>query len=92
LGLSSCGPSATSPNPSQETENQTKSATAEEELQVVTTFLPMTQFTKAVVRDRAAVTQLLPTNTGPHDYQAKPTDVQTIANADVAPKCESFSQ
>lgn len=86
LGLSSCGPSATSPNPSQETENQTKSATAEEELQVVTTFLPMTQFTKAVVRDRAEVTQLLPTNTGPHDYQAKPTDVQTIANADVLVK------
>ena len=86
LGLSSCGPSATSPNPSQETENQTKSATAEEELQVVTTFLPMTQFTKAVVRDRADVTQLLPTNSEPHDYQAKPTDVQTIANADVLVK------
>ncbi|MEM9543388.1 MAG: zinc ABC transporter substrate-binding protein [Cyanobacteria bacterium P01_E01_bin.42] len=54
-----------------------------EELQVVTTFLPITQFTNAVAGDRAEVTQLLPANVGPHDYQAKPTDVQAIANADV---------
>jgi len=86
LGLGSCGPSATSPSESQETNNETAEATSEEELQIVTTFLPMTHFTKAVVRDRAEVTQLLPTNTGPHDYQAKPTDVQTIANADVLVK------
>jgi zinc/manganese transport system substrate-binding protein len=82
LGLGSCGPSPTPPSESPETNNET----AEEELQIVTTFLPMTHFTKAVVRDRAEVTQLLPTNTGPHDYQAKPTDVQTIANADVLVK------
>ena len=43
----------------------------------------MSQFTKAVVGDRAEVTQLLPTNVGPHDYQAKPEDVQKLANADV---------
>ncbi len=86
LGLGSCGPSATSPNESPETNNETAEATSQEELQIVTTFLPMTHFTKAVVRDRAEVTQLLPTNTGPHDYQAKPTDVQTIANADVLVK------
>jgi len=47
LGLGSCGPSATSPSESQETNNET----AEEELQIVTTFLPMTHFTKAVMRD-----------------------------------------
>ena len=86
LGLGSCGPTATSPNESPETNNETAEATSQEELQIVTTFLPMTHFTKAVVRDRAEVTQLLPTNTGPHDYQAKPTDVQTIANADVLVK------
>jgi zinc/manganese transport system substrate-binding protein len=86
LGLGSCGPSANSPNQAQETNNETAEATSQEELQIVTTFLPMTHFTKAVVRDRAEVTQLLPTNTGPHDYQAKPTDVQTIANADVLVK------
>jgi zinc transport system substrate-binding protein len=52
-------------------------------LQVVTTFLPITQFTKAVAGDRAQVTQLLPTNVGPHDFQAKPEDAQKLAKADV---------
>ncbi|MFK8185131.1 MAG: metal ABC transporter solute-binding protein, Zn/Mn family [Phormidesmis sp.] len=56
---------------------------SEDTLQVVTTFLPMTQFTTAVAGDRAEVVQLLPINVGPHDYQAKPGDVQAIANADV---------
>lgn len=55
----------------------------QDELEVVTTFLPMTQFTKAVVGDRAEVVQLLPINVGPHDYQAKPADVQAIAQADI---------
>jgi zinc/manganese transport system substrate-binding protein len=54
-----------------------------EELQVVTTFLPITQFTKAVAGDRAEVTQLLPTNVGPHDFQARPEDAQRLAEADV---------
>jgi ABC-type glutathione transport system ATPase component len=52
LGLGSCGPSANSPNQAQETNNETAEATSQEELQIVTTFLPMTHFTKAVVRDR----------------------------------------
>lgn len=58
----------------------------EDPLQVVTTFLPMTQFTTAVAGDRAEVTQLLPTNVGPHDYQASPGDAQAIATADVLVK------
>jgi zinc/manganese transport system substrate-binding protein len=52
-------------------------------LQVVTTFLPITEFTRAVAGDRAEVTQLLPTTTDPHDFQAKPGDAQTLAKADV---------
>lgn len=52
-------------------------------LQVVTTFVPMTNFTKAVAGDRAQVTQLIPANIGPHDYQAKPQDAQSLAAADV---------
>lgn len=52
-------------------------------LQVTTTFLPITNFTKAVAGDRAQVTQLLPNNIGPHDYQAKPEDVQKLAKADI---------
>jgi zinc/manganese transport system substrate-binding protein len=50
---------------------------------VVTTTLPITNFTKAVAGDRVEVTYLLPTNVGPHDYQARPEDARTIAEADV---------
>lgn len=74
IALQSCAPSATSDSAS-----EAESAG----LQVVTTFLPITQFTRAVAGDRAEVQQLLPSNVSPHDYQAKPTDVQAIAKADV---------
>ncbi len=83
LGLGSCTTaSTTSSNSSQDQ----ASPAAEPELRVVTTFIPMTQFTKAVAGDRAEVTQLLPTNVGPHDYQARPEDAQRIAQADVLVK------
>ena len=83
LGLGSC----TSPSATSEAGSLTSEAAAPEgALQVVTTILPITQFTTAVAGDRAEVTQLLPTNTGPHDYQAKPGDVQAIVNADVLVK------
>ena len=84
LGLGSCAaPSTTSEAESPESE---VAAAPEDPLQVVTTFLPITQFTAAVAGDRAEVVQLLPTNVGPHDYQAKPGDAQAIANADVLVK------
>ena len=84
LGLGSCAaPSTTSEAESPESE---VAATPEDALQVVTTFLPVTQFTNAVAGDRAEVVQLLPTNVGPHEYQAKPGDAQAIANADVLGK------
>jgi zinc transport system substrate-binding protein len=84
LGLGSCAaPSTTSEAESPESE---VAAAPEDPLQVVTTFLPITQFTNAVAGDRAEVVQLLPTNVGPHDYQAKPGDAQAIANADVLVK------
>lgn len=50
---------------------------------MITTFVPITNFTKAVAGDRAQITQLMPNNVGPHDYQAKPEDVQKLAKADV---------
>ena len=81
LSLGSCA--TTTPSREAESADADVAATADEPLQVVTTFLPMTQFTTAVAGDRAEVTQLLPTNVGPHDYQAKPGDAQAIANADV---------
>ncbi|MDX2216854.1 MAG: zinc ABC transporter substrate-binding protein [Oculatellaceae cyanobacterium bins.114] len=86
VSSSSCAPTtpvssseASQPEASQPDASPTETA----ELQVVTTFLPITQFTKAVAGDRAEVTQLLPPNVGPHDYQAKPDDVQRLAQADV---------
>jgi zinc transport system substrate-binding protein len=62
---------------------QAPTKTPPQQLQVITTFAPMTQFTQAVAGDRANVTQLLPANIGPHDYQSKPEDVQKLAQADV---------
>ncbi|NEZ57087.1 metal ABC transporter solute-binding protein, Zn/Mn family [Adonisia turfae] len=67
-------------------EADSSAAAPEDSLQVVTTFLPITQFTKAVAGDRAEVVQLLPTNVGPHDFQAKPSDIQAVASADVLVK------
>ncbi|NEQ53629.1 MAG: zinc ABC transporter solute-binding protein [Leptolyngbya sp. SIO3F4] len=81
LGGCTAAPTATS-----DADTSEATATSEDSLQVVTTFLPMTQFTKAVAGDRAEVVQLLPTNVDPHDFQAKPSDIQAVAKADVLVK------
>jgi zinc/manganese transport system substrate-binding protein len=65
------------------TSNIALTDSATKPLQVVTTIIPITDFTKAVAGDRAQVTQLLPANVNPHDFQAKPEDVQKLAHADV---------
>ncbi|MGQ4648540.1 metal ABC transporter solute-binding protein, Zn/Mn family [Lyngbya aestuarii] len=75
LSLGSCSPQSTSAN----SENS-------KQLQVVTTIVPITEFTKAVAGDRAEVTPILPTNLSSHDYQVKPEDARTIAQADVLVK------
>ena len=80
VSLSSCAPNL--PITNSET-SQTQPSSASSELQVVTTFLPVSRFTKAVAGDRAEVTQLLPTNVSPHEYQATPEDAQKLAKADV---------
>jgi zinc transport system substrate-binding protein len=61
----------------------TNAGSSQKQLQVMTTFIPITDFTKAVAGNRAQVTQLLPTNVDPHDYQAKPEDAHKLAKADV---------
>lgn len=81
VSLGSCAPNAPSTNSDSQAQSSPTATT--DELQVVTTFLPITQFTKAVAGDRAEVTQLLPTNVGPHDFQARPEDAQKLAKADV---------
>jgi len=81
VSLGSCESNAPSTNSNSQV--QSSPAATTDELQVVTTFLPITQFTKAVAGDRAEVTQLLPTNVGPHDFQARPEDAQKLMKADV---------
>ena len=80
------GGCTTAPTTTSEAEPSETAAAPEDALQVVTTFLPITQFTTAVAGDRAEVVQLLPTNVGPHDFQAKPSDIQAVANADILVK------
>jgi zinc transport system substrate-binding protein len=56
------------------------------DLQVVTTFLPITLFTRAVAGDCATVRALIPANTSPHDFQARPGDVTVLSEAAVLVK------
>jgi zinc/manganese transport system substrate-binding protein len=53
---------------------------------VVTTFLPITLFTRAVAGDCATVTALIPPNLGPHAFQAKPGDLTALRQAGVLVK------
>ena len=83
IALGSCSARTNaSDTPVGETSN-TAAVENSEQLEVVTTFLPITQFTKAVAGDRAQIVQLIPFNVSLHDYQAKPADIQAIAEADV---------
>lgn len=53
---------------------------------VVTTFLPIYLFTKAVAGDVADVEILVPPGTEVHEYQATPANVKAIATANVLVK------
>ncbi|MGB7563620.1 MAG: zinc ABC transporter substrate-binding protein, partial [Prochlorococcaceae cyanobacterium] len=72
-GLAGCQPTPTASKP-------------EKPLAVVTTFLPITEFTRAVAGSCATVTALIPTNVGPHDFQATPRDLARLQKADVLVK------
>ncbi|MGM3307107.1 metal ABC transporter solute-binding protein, Zn/Mn family [Anabaena sp. WFMT] len=54
-----------------------------EKTKVVTTFLPVYLFTKAIAGDVADVAILVPPGTDIHDYQATPDNVKAIATANV---------
>jgi zinc/manganese transport system substrate-binding protein len=55
-------------------------------LQVVTTFLPITLFTRAVAGSCAEVTALVPPGSGPHDFQASPASLLSLRRARVLVK------
>ncbi|APD49619.1 zinc ABC transporter substrate-binding protein [Synechococcus sp. CS-602] len=73
--LASCGSDASGPAPS-----------SDAALHVVTTFLPITEFTKAVAGTCATVEALMPTTVSPHDFQATPGDLVRLQKADVLVK------
>ncbi|AHB88939.1 ABC-type zinc uptake system substrate-binding component ZntA [Thermosynechococcus sp. NK55a] len=77
--LGSCAPQAQSPQ-------EQETSQTEAPLTIVTTFLPITAFTKAVAGDRATVEQLLPPNVDAHDLQARPEDVRLLGTARVLVK------
>ena len=76
LALAACGA------PGQKTD----SGAADKSFKVVTTFLPITLFTRAVAGDCATVTALIPPSTGPHDFQARPGDLTALRQARVLVK------
>jgi zinc/manganese transport system substrate-binding protein len=55
----------------------------EKKLQVITTFLPLYAHTQSITGDLADVSVLLGKETGPHNYELKPSDVQKLAKADL---------
>lgn len=57
-----------------------------EKLKIVTTFLPVYWFTKAVAGDKADIEILIPPGTDIHEYQATPANVKALAQADVLVK------
>lgn len=62
------------------------SESGEPGLKVVTTFLPITLFTRAVAGDCAEVNALIPPSSSPHDFQAKPGDLASLREAQVLVK------
>ena len=76
LALAACGAPRQAP----------PDAAADKAFKVVTTFLPITLFTRAVAGDCATVTALIPPNLGPHDFQSKPGDLTALRQAGVLVK------
>jgi zinc/manganese transport system substrate-binding protein len=80
LLLASCAP-ATGPGA-----DGGQNGEASGDLKVVTTFLPITLFTRAVAGDCAEVSALIPPSTGPHDFQSRPGDLVALRQAQVLVK------
>ena len=76
LALAACGAPRQAP----------PDAAADKAFKVVTTFLPITLFTRAVAGDCATVTALIPPSLGPHDFQSKPGDLTALRQAGVLVK------
>lgn len=63
--------------------NQAQEPAENENIQVITTFYPMYEFTKEVVGDEGDVQLLIPAGTEPHDFEPSAKDLAEIADSDV---------
>jgi zinc transport system substrate-binding protein len=54
-----------------------------DELSIVTTTYPLSYMARRIVEDRAVVRQLVKAGVEAHDFEPAPSDVRTIANADI---------
>src|SRR5919206_2733540 len=58
-------------------------ATADHRITVVATTTQVADFARHVGGDRVDVVQILAPNTDPHEYELRPQDVKSVADADV---------
>lgn len=77
---------STPPAPPSAQESGSSAVTQQPALKVMTTFLPMYLFTKAVAGDVAQVEILIQPGTEVHDYQSTPENAKALAQADVLVK------
>ncbi len=54
-----------------------------DKLHIVTTFYPMYEFTKQIVKDKGDVDLLIPSSVEPHDWEPTPKDIANIQGADL---------
>jgi ABC-type Zn uptake system ZnuABC Zn-binding protein ZnuA len=64
-------------------DDDTSSAAGRGGITVVATTTQAADLARAVAGDRSEVTGLLPANADPHDYEVRPDDIKTLADADV---------
>ncbi|MGX7204628.1 metal ABC transporter substrate-binding protein [Enterococcus pingfangensis] len=73
-----------------------KEASADDKIQVMTTFYPMYEFTKEVVGDKGDVELLIPAGTEPHDFEPSAKDLAKISDSDVfvynSPELETWTE
>lgn len=58
-------------------------AEQQQKLRLVTTIFPLTELVRAVSVDRAEILQLIPTSAEVHTFQLRPSDLKTLAEADL---------
>lgn len=63
--------------------NKNDSKDKKKKLHIVTTFYPMYEFTKNVVKDKADIELLIPSNIEPHDWEPSPKNIGSIQKADL---------